>query len=345
MVDRCFSSDETLRVASVMASEAVDLLPDGMKEAAALAFQAVISHHCDDFKVSEEKLRKLRSISYSREAYSYFLSAKNEYALSERINSDNPENRKHIAKVKAALSQYLASDLEKRPYEEIIEARLLKARADFILGRRKGIFMGIVEIGEDQEADQAKLEGLKLRGLHTEYVSEHSVFFSRKDGSLFAVSLEAPGMLVVAGVNGDGEIMECADFFIKLAASSMQLFSASSFYINGVMLSDKDIEEALRDISEGAFPVWFFARGYELDESGRHVMVAEGAESFGVKAIKIVDVKDEDREDASNALSLILVYQVYSVSARRSRSFTIGEKTYSLVSSDKDSVSFILEKK
>ena len=74
-------------------------------------------------------------------------------------------------------------------------------------------------------------------------------------------------------------------------------------------------------------------------------MVAEGAESFGVKAIKIVDVKDEDREDASNALSLILVYQVYSVSARRSRSFTIGEKTYSLVSSDKDSVSFILEKK
>ena len=72
---------------------------------------------------------------------------------------------------------------------------------------------------------------------------------------------------------------------------------------------------------------------------------AEGAESFGAKAVRIVGVSEEDREEASNALSLILVYHVYSASARRSRSFTINERTYSLVSSDKDSVSFVLDKK
>ncbi len=335
--------DTTL--ASSMAAEAVDLLPDGMKEAVSLALQAVVLNHSGNYKASEERIRKLRSVSYSREAYSYFLSARNEYALYESCDGENKEGLKHLAKARAALSQYLSSDIKARPEKEVIEAKLMKARADYILGHRKGIFMGIVEIPSKESVSGEALKLLKPRGLHVAAVAENSIAFSESDGSLFAVSLEASGMLVVAAINGSGEIMETADSFIKLTSAVMKAFSSASFYINGVMLSAKDVEEALGDISESAFPVWFFARGYEADEDGKHVMVAEGAESFGVKAIKIMDVKDEDKEEASNALSLILVYHVYSTSARRSKSFGINGRTYSLVSSDKDSVSFILEKK
>ena len=131
--------DTTL--ASSMAAEAVDLLPDGMKEAVSLALQAVVLNHSGNYKASEERIRKLRSVSYSREAYSYFLSARNEYALYESCDGENKEGLKHLAKARAALSQYLSSDIKARPEKEVIEAKLMKARADYILGHRKGIFM------------------------------------------------------------------------------------------------------------------------------------------------------------------------------------------------------------
>lgn len=329
---------------SALRMEAVAMLPDGMKEACDLALQAVALNHLGDYRKSQERIKKLRRVSYTSEPYCSFLSAKNEFAIAESIAEDDEEMRRHMARARSELSSFLSSyDKKDREY---YEAYIMKARTDYILGYRKGIFMGIIELPEGTTAGEAELrESVKLRGFHMLGSTPSAVLLSGNDGSIFAISLEEPGMLVVAAVAGNADLMETADSFIRISSSVMKAFSSQSFYVNGVMLSAADVEEALNDISENAFPVWFFARGSEIDENGIHIMVAEGAESFGAKAVRIVGVSEEDREEASNALSLILVYHVYSASARRSRSFTINERTYSLVSSDKDSVSFVLDKK
>ena len=304
MAEKTFAPEDTLRIASAMAAETVDLLPDGMKEAVSTAFQAVMLSHGGMYEKSQEKIRRLRNISYSREPYCDILSAKNEYEMAERLTASDPDQARHFSRARAALSSYLSSDISKRSEEEVLEARLMKARADYILGHRKGVFMGIVELPEGAEAGSDSLSSIKVRGLH-------------------------------AAVHHENR-------FIRLTAAVMETFAASSFYINGVMLSHDDVNEAITDMAEDAFPVWFFARGSEGMEDDRIVLSAEGAESFGAKAIRIVGVAPEDREEASSALSLILVYHVYSASARRSRTFTINGRTYTLASSDRVSVSYTM---
>ena len=342
MAEKTFAPEDTLRIASAMAAETVDLLPDGMKEAVSTAFQAVMLSHGGMYEKSQEKIRRLRNISYSREPYCDILSAKNEYEMAERLTASDPDQARHFSRARAALSSYLSSDISKRSEEEVLEARLMKARADYILGHRKGVFMGIVELPEGAEAGSDSLSSIKVRGLHAAVHHENGVIFTRGEGSIFAASLEEPEMMVVAAVSLGDDIMETAERFIRLTAAVMETFAASSFYINGVMLSHDDVNEAITDMAEDAFPVWFFARGSEGMEDDRIVLSAEGAESFGAKAIRIVGVAPEDREEASSALSLILVYHVYSASARRSRTFTINGRTYTLASSDRVSVSYTM---
>ena len=159
------------------------------------------------------------------------------------------------------------------------------------------------------------------------------------------IDLSDPDLVVVAGLSRQMDIIETAAAFIRMAHSVMTYYSSTSLYINGVMLSADDVDEALQDISDDSFPVWFFARGGEEEmEDGTFVLIAEGAESFGAKIIKIVGVSQEYKEEASNALSLILVYHVFSPSARRSASYAIGDYIYQLSSSDKYTVSYSMKR-
>ena len=325
--------------------EAASLLPDGMKDAALLAYQAVVLNHNHEYAASAERLRKLRSVSYSREPYLDILTAKNEFALADMLVGNDPGRRGHISRAKAALSSYLSSDTHSRPESEIYGAELLKARADYILGHRNGVFMGIVDIPESVSVSRESIiRAVRVRGMKTVVSSDTSALLLHRDGGLFACSLEEPQLMVVAAVAKEMDVLETAEEFITLSHALMTAFSARSFYINGVMLSVNDVDEAIADMKGEAFPVWFFARGSEAEENGKLVLRAEGAESFGAKAICILGVDPADREEASNALSLILVYHVFSVSARRTKSFTINNRTYDLVSSDRNTVSYAVRK-
>lgn len=332
--------DKSMRDALGLASEAVDLLPDGMKEAASLAYQAVILNRMGKYSSSQERIRKLRTVSYTREPYCDILSAENEFAMAAGLLGDDPAGRRHIAKARAALTSYLSGDTHHRPAGEVFKARILKARSDYMLGYRKGIFMGIVDLPSDAEVSGGSMKGIRIRGLHAAGSTESAAVLTHADGGLFAASLEEPHLMVVAAVAEGMNVLECADYFIRLVHSVMKSFSSSAFYINGVMLSMQDVEEALSDISQEAFPVWFFARGSETEENGIYTLYAEGAESFGAKGISIEGVLPEEKEEAAAALSLILVYHVFSVSARRSTSFTISGRDYVRISSSRHSVAF-----
>ena len=336
-------TDKNMDVFLSMSKEATAMLPDGMKEAAALAFQAVALSHGREYKKSLEKLRKLRALSFSREPYCDLLAAENEMKAAECLPGDTPERRRCLLRARMYLSSFLSStDMHKKTEKEINKATMMKARVDYMLYRRKGIFMGIVELPENTEVKDME-RAAKLRGMSVLDVSETSILMKHRDGGLFGASLEDPGLVVIAGLSNGMDYLETASVFIRIASSVMDHFSASSFYINGVMLEKSDVDEAIRDIMGDSFPVWFFARGSEENVDGALVLSAEGAESFGAKSIRIIGADSENKDEAANALSLILVYHVFSASARRSRSFTIGEHTYERVSSDKDSVTYIIK--
>ena len=337
-------TDKTMEEFRLMSEEAVDLLPDGMKRAALLAFQAVMLSHGREYRKSQEKLRLLRSESYSREPYLDILSAENEMKAAETLAGDTPEKRRHLSRARASLSSYFSSDNHKRPEKEVYKAMLMKARVDYMLYHRKGIFMGIIELPENTEVNDIS-KAAKGRGLRVLSSSKTFVLMEHSDGGIFAASLEDPDLVVVAGLSRQMDIIETAAAFIRMAHSVMTYYSSTSLYINGVMLSADDVDEALQDISDDSFPVWFFARGGEEEmEDGTFVLTAEGAESFGAKIIKIVGVSQEYKEEASNALSLILVYHVFSPSARRSASYAIGDYIYQLSSSDKYTVSYSMKR-
>ena len=159
--------DKSMRDALGLASEAVDLLPDGMKEAASLAYQAVILNRMGKYSSSQERIRKLRTVSYTREPYCDILSAENEFAMAAGLLGDDPAGRRHIAKARAALTSYLSGDTHHRPAGEVFKARILKARSDYMLGYRKGIFMGIVDA--QQQCLGSGVVVLLVRFLHKGY--------------------------------------------------------------------------------------------------------------------------------------------------------------------------------
>ena len=97
-------TDKTMEEFRLMSEEAVDLLPDGMKRAALLAFQAVMLSHGREYRKSQEKLRLLRSESYSREPYLDILSAENEMKAAETLAGDTPEKIRHLSRAWASLS-------------------------------------------------------------------------------------------------------------------------------------------------------------------------------------------------------------------------------------------------
>ncbi len=334
---------EILNISSKMASEAVELLPEGMKEMALTAFQAVILSYSGEWKKSQDKLRKLRSELYSAEPFSEILSAINEFHLYESLPGDDPMQKKHVTSARLHLRKYLSSDLSHRSEAEIVYAELLKARADYILFCRKGVFMCIVELPESVSVkEEDMVEIARIRGLRTVRTAETSVLLRHENGAVFSASLEEPHLMVIACASLSDDIMESAAYFIRLTSSVMSRFEAKSVYINSVMLDRDDVEEAIADLKENAFPVWFFARCYENKEEDGLMLTAEGAESFGCKSVSIRGLSAEDKAEASNALSLILVYHVYSPSSRKSKSFLINERTYKLLSSDKYSLVFTL---
>ena len=340
-----FNTEDIIKITSSMAAEAVELLPEGMKEMAATAFQAVILSHGGEWKRSQDKLRKLRGEAYSSEPFSEYLSAVNEFHLYESLPGDDPMQRKHVVSARPHLRKYLSSDLSHRDEVEILHAELMKARADYILFQRKGIFMCIVDLPENADVKEENMLSLaKIKGLKTISSTETSVMLRHGNGAVLSASLEEPGLMVVACTALTDDLMESASYFIRLASSVMSQFKAESVYINSVMLSADDVVEAVSDLKENAFPVWFFARCYDSQEEDGIMLTAEGAESFGCKAVSIRGLSPEEKEEAGNALSLILVYNVYSPSSRRSRSFSINGRTYRLVSSDSASLVFALER-
>ena len=329
--------DRELQNAIGIATEIVDLLPDGMKETASLAFQAVMLNRKGRYTASLERLGRLGRESYAREPYADFLAARNEFALFGGYAADDEAALKHISRARRFLHSYLSRDISARPQHEVDEALMMKARADYLLGCRKGIFMAIIEIPEGTEAGDLK-KSVKVKGLHLSSEKEEAAVFRNGSGAVFSLSVEAPNLLVAGACCLSDGTMETAVRFIRFVHSIMAFYGASTLYINGAILTASDVEEALADISGDAFPVWFFARGSESDEGGELVLTAEGAESFGAKAVRVIVPTEADKEEAGAALSLILVYHVYSASARRSKSFTIDGRVYELASSDRNQV-------
>ena len=319
-----FSSDEALRIAGTMAAEAMALLPPEAKADAALAFQAVMLSHCGRSGEAASKLRRLGSM----EPYACYLEARCEMDVAEALDFSDPLKRKHLLRVRRVLRSY---DPSGRPLEEADAAFFMNARADFLLGHRKGIFMGVMEIPEDGKPDGEALAAARPRGMKLSSVSSYAAAFSAADGSRFCISLENPGYAVVCAVAGSSDALGTAAAFIKMVHAAMRAFTSPSFFINGTMLSSSDIGEAMADLRGDAFPVWFFARGSESrEDDGTYTLRAQGAEAFGVRTLEIRNVGEELKEEAAAALSLLIVYQVFSPGARRHRSFDIGEHTYAL---------------
>ena len=132
-----FSSDDALRIAGTMAAEAMALLPPEAKADAALAFQAVMLSHCGRSGEAASKLRRLGSM----EPYACYLEARCEMDVAEALDFSDPLKRKHLLRVRRVLRSY---DPSGRPLEEADAAFFMNARADFLLGHRKGIFMGVM---------------------------------------------------------------------------------------------------------------------------------------------------------------------------------------------------------
>ena len=319
-----FSSDDALRIAGTMAAEAMALLPPETRADAALAFQSVMLSHCGRSGEAASKLRKLGS----REPYACYLEARCEMDEAEALDFADPMKRKHLMRVRRVLRGY---DPSGRPPEEADAAFFMNARADFLLGRRRGIFMGVMEIPDEGKPDGEALAAARPRGMKLSSAASYAAAFSASDGARFCISLENPGYAVVCAVSGSAGAVDTAAAFIKLAHNAMREFSSPSLFINGAMLSFSDAEEAMADLRGDAFPVWFFARGSESqEEDGSYTLRAQGAEAFGVRTLEIRNVSAELKEEAAAALSLLIVYQVFSPGARKHRSFDIGEHTYTL---------------
>ena len=147
-----FSSDDALRIAGTMAAEAMALLPPETRADAALAFQAVMLSHCGRSGEAASKLRKLGS----REPYACYLEARCEMDEAEVLDFADPMKRKHLMRVRRVLRGY---DPSGRPPEEADAAFFMNARADFLLGRRRGIFMGVMEIPDEGKPDKDECFG------------------------------------------------------------------------------------------------------------------------------------------------------------------------------------------
>ena len=342
MSDEFFPADDVIRIASALAAESIDLLPDGMRAAASEAFRAVLMSHSGEHGEALRSLSALKKITGEEEPYALFLAAKECSAQLGKLTGDDPQSSVYRNRARRKLSKYLSADISSRPEEERAEAALLKARLDFAAGHRKGTFMGIIELPEGREVSS---DDLSLPGCRIISSSASSVIFSIPDGILAEAEIsEVPGsgsLLLLSVLAGGSDAVSAAMRFIELSVSYMERFSSSSLYVSGTLLTMEEAEEAMRDIEDDAFPIWFFARGVEMDDGkGGLAVSAHGAESFGVKEIRIEGLDERTKEKALNALSAILIFMVFSSSLRKSESFEIEGVRYILSSSTPSALSF-----
>ena len=347
MGNECFGIDDMIRIASSLAAEAVQLLPQEEGRAAAEAFQAVLLSHAGEWEASDRKLKMLRKLTGSDEPGMHLLRAHNSVKRMEGLASSDREAIRCRDSARRSLSRYISSDISSRPEKEKAAAMLLKARLDYAAGRRKGVFMGLLELPHDAAPDA---EGLLLDGCTMLSISDDSAIFSAgKGNTLIEASISSvkagDGPLILLTVYAaDGDARTASMRFIEAAASFMERFPSSSLYIGGTILTLSDAEEALADIDSGAFPIWFFARGIEMDDgSGSLAVCATGAESFGVREIRIEGLDGRSKEEALSALSVILVFMVFSASLRKAASFEIGGRRYVLSSSSPERISYRME--
>ena len=342
MSDGFFPADDVIRIASALAAESIDLLPDGMRAAASEAFRAVLMSHSGEHGEAQRSLSALKKITGEEEPYALFLAAKECSAQLGKLTGDDPQSSVYRNRARRKLSKYLSADISSRPEEERAEAALLKARLDFAAGHRKGTFMGIIELPEGREVSS---DDLSLPCCRIISSSASSVIFSISDGILAEAEIsEVPGsgsLLLLSVLAGGSDAVSAAMRFIELSVSYMERFSSSSLYVSGTLLTLEEAEEAMRDIEDDAFPIWFFARGVEMDDGkGGLAVSAHGAESFGVKEIRIEGLDESTKEKALNALSAILIFMVFSSSLRKSESCEIEGVRYILSSSTPSALSF-----
>ena len=211
MSDEFFPADDVIRIASALAAESIDLLPDGMRAAASEAFRAVLMSHSGEHGEALRSLSSLKKITGNEEPYALFMAAKECSAQLGKLTGDDPQSGVYRNRARRKLSKYLSADISSRPEEERAEAALLKARLDFAAGHRKGTFMGIIELPEGREVSS---DDLSLPGCRIISSSASSVIFSIPDGILAEAEIsEVPGsgsLLLLSVLAGGSDAVSAA---------------------------------------------------------------------------------------------------------------------------------------
>ena len=349
-------NQETRDILDKIIADAVSLLPEETRKGVREAFSVSIAAEEGDSLSVLRHLKALKKATGSTSTAYFFHKAYAEDVILDHLAARSPEQSKYLRSARKDYKEYLLSDCKGRKEEEILFAKLEKARLDFIAGYRKGTFLGIIEVPKGTDINEKlRTSDISVRGMKVVSFSDKGMIGKTKSGTILGAELntfpsikgEKPlsDLILVIARTGEAGPVEAAERFIEFSSELMRIFSSDVIYVNGAMLSYSDTKEALGDIASDAFPIWFFARGSEDDDGDSFTLRAEGAASFGAKTIIITDVPAERKSEAASALSVILMLFIYSPSSRNENTFIFEDTLYRKVSSDTSSVLFRMEER